>query len=158
MHLFSPSPPSDPDSDAVQHTAMSAYPVRNPKARDWLAHMLEESAPAAVKVPSWLKRIGDTQEPGRCPIMEHLHPGCPNEESLFDFYSIDDGTLGPTAVKDVKRAKGWRMERFGNAMVHFSSLGPSESEHLLNAFDWHSLGDGVVVDVSFTRSVDVVLR
>lgn len=38
-----------------------------------------------------------------------LHPGCPPEESLFDFFNFDDGTVKPFGEDGEKKKEGWRI-------------------------------------------------
>lgn len=120
----------------VAHTGPSAQFVRVPLLREWFTFNLDEVWPADVQLAEALRRYGDSEEPGDCAI--GLAFGFDQDKTYWDFIA-NDGING---------MKGWRMKRFANAMKVIAASSAHHHDFLHTAFDWNSLGEGKVVDVS----------
>lgn len=130
-------------SDRVVHTAATAYVVRNPTLRSWVAHNLEEMEPASAKLPEALRKFsfGKQEEPeepenaafGLGHLDEHGKP-----RTLFEFLQNDGEGDN----------KGYRMPRFAEMMQVASKASHLNPEMVQRGFDWGGLGEATVVDVS----------
>ena len=114
----------------VAHTALSAAITNDEFLEAMIGHFLEEAYPSACALTDVLAKYPiNTGSPHETGFQEHFH----TDLSTFQYFEIHPE----------------RLKRFGKAMSSFSlSGGPFGSEHVLRAFDWASLGDATVVDVS----------
>jgi hypothetical protein len=117
----------EPSPGQVAHTASSAALCGGGSVRDWLDMTVEEWGPASVKAVEALSRFPGSQE---------------QNESAFAL-AFDRQTIFEFLAKHPERAKV-----FGSAMSNFSKGFSHKVEHLVENYDWQSLGDGTLVDVS----------
>lgn len=120
----------------VAHTGPSAAFLKNPVLNDWVSFNLDEVWPADTKLSEALRKFGDSQEPADSAI--GLAYNFPPGKTYWDFVA-NDGDGG---------YKGWRQKRFAQGMKFRAAENPQAPHHLHTAFDWASLGNGTVVDVS----------
>lgn len=127
----------EPRPGYVAHTAASAVFLRTPEICSWVGHNLEEVWPASVKIPDALRLYGDSEEPGESAF--NIAFGLPKEIPFFRFVDADgEGDK-----------KGWRMQRFSQAMKYINSGASHNTEYIHAGFDWKGLGGGTVVDVRY---------
>lgn len=138
-----------PTPDSVAHTLTSAEVIRSPLLYAWIGHNIEEVSPGSTKVIEAMEKYGDSQDPVEAgiPLAFNLEG-----ENLFQFFENDG--VGEAKASDGKidkfdRTKGWRARRFGNAMKFMMSHGVSAAQRVHGGFDWESLGEATVVDVSY---------
>lgn len=128
-HIF-----CEPRPGHVAHTA-SSISLLNASVRDWLDMTLEEWGPAAVKAVDALQKYPGSQEPN---------------ETGFGLAFEGQGIF---------QYLGQRPDRakvFGSAMGDFSKGASHKVEHLVENYDWKSLGNGTVVDVSSSPQLPFV--
>lgn len=135
-----------PGSRSIVHTSTTAFIVRNPTYMSWIGHNLEDVRPATVQLPEALRRYNR----GKKIATERL------TESAFALAFADkagcQGNFWALLEEDGQGAKkGYRAHRFARAMQIARTSAAVSFETLIKAgFDWHSVGDGVVVDVCVT--------
>jgi hypothetical protein len=137
-----------PESDRVVHTAATAYVAKNPIVRSWIAHNLEEVEPACGKLPEALRKFSM----GKQEATEEL------EETPFGLGHLDEHGKPVTLWEFMQNdgegdKKGYRMRRFAEAMQVASKASNLNFETVGRGFDWASLGEATVVDVSFSLPV-----
>ena len=147
-----------PTPNSVAHTITSAEVVRSPFLYAWLGHNVEEIGPGCTKVIEAMKQWGDSEDPTEAgfPLAFNL-----KGENLFQFFESDgvgEASAVNGKVDKFDRTKGWRARRFGNAMKFMMSHGVSASKHVHGGFDWESLGEATVVDVSSTLGQTYLLE
>jgi hypothetical protein len=134
-----------PGSDRVVHTAATAYVAKNPIVRSWIAHNMEEVEPACGKLPEALRRFSM----GKQEATEEL------EETAFGLEHLDEHGKPVTLWEFMQNEgdgdkRGYRMPRFAEAMQVASRASNMNLETVRGGFDWASLGETTVVDVSFS--------
>jgi 6-hydroxytryprostatin B O-methyltransferase len=135
-HIFAET---SPNSGIIKHSAASALFIKEPMWRDWLGHCLEEAAPSAFNLAKTIKTVGVTDDPSKCAIAETFFKDHPTYKSTFDWFDND----GEGAEK------GFRVKRFSRAMGLLGNDPTFRIDHLLHLlYDWNSLGDATLVDVS----------
>ena len=151
MRLFTEEIPAEgPDSDdnspsprRVVHTSTSAFVARNPAHRSWMSHHLEESHHACTRLPDALRKFSlgkdiPSQELNETPFA--LAFGDRVESGKFWDFIRRDGEGSE---------KGFRLRRFAQAMRVARISSAMDFQGLLTTgFNWESLGEGTVVDVS----------
>jgi 6-hydroxytryprostatin B O-methyltransferase len=125
----------EPRPDHVAHTALSMAPVRKPSLTPWINHNLGEILPASSRLGDAVEKYGDSQDPTEAAISIawNLEKG----KGLFDWFRDDGEGSG----------KGWRARQFAQAMESMDG-GGHETRFTADGFDWESLGEATVVDVS----------
>jgi len=127
VNLFAPT---SPGSNEVKHTLFSAFYVREPGARAWTGHNLEEIWPAAAASAAGLKKHGGKLiEPNACGLSDTLASGKP----FFQWIN--------------EPSQQWRVERFGQAMQWMSKSPAMDLNTIFGLYDWEKLGKAKLVDV-----------
>ncbi|KAF1808284.1 S-adenosyl-L-methionine-dependent methyltransferase [Eremomyces bilateralis CBS 781.70] len=143
MRLFAES---SPGSDDIIHTASSAVVVKTPELASWIIHNTEEVGAGCVQLPEALRRYTAgkdqmTDKPGQAASSLALYnpDSKPElaEKSFFQFVA-EDGE---------GERKGWREERFGQAMQSAAVNTAIDPPGLLKLVDWASFGNATLVDV-----------
>ncbi|RAL00866.1 O-methyltransferase [Aspergillus ibericus CBS 121593] len=140
MFVFSEE---EPGSDRVVHTAASAHMVRFPFVRAFVAHNMEDVRPAATVGVDALKKwfVGHAEPPedvATCALPLATDNGRQRGTDLW------------TYLEDFERPdqpKGFRAERFAQAMQGLRETSGAMTEMTLKEFDWDSLNEATVVDV-----------
>ncbi|KAF2102402.1 putative O-methyltransferase [Rhizodiscina lignyota] len=143
LHLFAET---FPGSGYVVHTAATAYTVRQPLVRSWIALNTEEVGKGCVTMPEALKAYSFgkeqiTQKPGECGVARAFYnrDGRPDlADKTYYHWAEEDGEDGQ---------RGWRERRFGEAMQALGKQNTVTPEQILGGVDWGALGDATVVDV-----------
>lgn len=136
MHLFREEAPG---SDRIVHTAASAYPVREPVVKSFIGHCTEDMRPASIEGVEAIEKyfVGRSEA---------------SEETSHAPFSLafPDMTVWSLLANDEApgKPKGYRATRFAEAMQAISKSTSVATEEAVNAFDWDSLGESTVVDVS----------
>lgn len=131
--------------DRVAHSAATAHVVRDPVARSWLGHYLEENRRGLVELPISLRRFSAGREK-------------PSEEPLEAGLAIADlGGKGPGGKKitfwEYLRENKDKATRFAEAMEVGAKASAFTVEGILQGgFDWEAFGEATVVDVSLSSS------
>lgn len=115
----------------VGHTPVSAYLARNRELAAFLGHAAFEAFPAATRLTETIKRHPFTEEPNETAF--NLALGTP--DPLFTFLSKNPE----------------RFDRFNLGQSGISQTGSRSAKQAVVSYDWASLGDGTVVDVSGMR-------
>lgn len=121
-HLF-----CEPRPGTVAHTATSALLATNPDFHDWACFMCEVSVPASTRMVEASKRW----------------PGSTDKTQTS--YNIAFDTRLP--FFDHLNTMPDRTRQFANYMKQVTNSETMSIEHLLNGYDWASLGEAIVVDV-----------
>lgn len=126
----------EPRPGYVGHSGLSSIIIRQPTSKSWILHNLED-VPTSKFIPA-LKKWGDSLEPTEtgCQLaFDYLasHP----TESWWTFLENDGDGEG----------RGYRMQRFAEAMSWVSGGMNDNYDYLLKGFNWGSLGEATVVDV-----------
>ncbi|KAL8792400.1 MAG: hypothetical protein Q9195_005014 [Heterodermia aff. obscurata] len=131
----------EPCAGHVAHTGLSSILVRQPASKAWILHSLED-VPTA-KVIQAMEKWGDSMETTETA-----------SQLQFDYLaSHPGGTWWSVMENDGEGSKkGYRMQRFGEGMSWVSGGLTSKYDYLLQGFDWGSLGEATVVDVSLDLS------
>lgn len=127
----------EPRAGYVGHTALSSIIVREPLSRSWILHNFEEIA--TTKFLEAYDKYGETDEPTETATSLAFdyftkHP----KDNLWTFLENDGEG----------EQKGYRMRRFAEAMVWVSGHKNDQDMILATGFDWASLGEATVADVS----------
>ena len=140
MRIFAEAPPG---SGKVVHTATSAHAARVPGFKNWLSHSLEEVRPGTFYVPEALRLYS-----GNGKLTEEI------TESGLSLADLDK-TGSPTTFWDYLKhyqkgeEEGFRATRFAGAMrMAAGSSTISVQDVVKDGFDWKSVGDATIVDVS----------
>jgi hypothetical protein len=145
MRLFQEKPPG---AGNVFHTSTTAFLSKNPESCSWIAHHMEDTRPATVYVPQSLQRFSAGKNKASEDIMQ-------SGFAISDF----DHTGRPTSLWEFldrtpeAKPEGYRVKRFSEAMQVVAANSVYKTEEILATFDWQSLGEATVVDVSFTTSI-----
>jgi 6-hydroxytryprostatin B O-methyltransferase len=121
--------------DHVAHNSLSLAPVENPSLKAWINHNLGDVMPASSRLPDAIEKFGDPKDPNdtALAIAFNFEKG----KGLFDWFKNDgEGDR-----------KGWRAQQFAECMASMDG-GGHDKRFTAEAFDWGSLGEGTVVDVS----------
>jgi 6-hydroxytryprostatin B O-methyltransferase len=126
----------EPTPGYVAHTASSAAVIKDSSLSAWMGHNIDEIGRALSWQGKAIDKWGDTEDPSKTAMC--LAFGLPEGSTVFDFLQNDGEG----------EKKGWRAKRFGLAMSAMSKTGAFSSTHLHTGFDWPSLGEATLVDVS----------
>lgn len=118
----------EPESGLVAHTSVSALLVRSRSLNDWVGYTSEETYPASTRLVEAHEKYGNSEKP--------------NESA----YSIAFDTDEPMFVHLTRFPD--RERRFANTMIEMTSTEGYGVHHLVNGYNWESIGKGTVVDVS----------
>lgn len=139
--IFAHSPPG---SDAIVHTSLSARIAREPLYRSWLTHNMENARTAALHAPEAFRRFSAGRDE-------------PTEEMLESGFAVADcDRLGrPSSFwefleREVEgRPDGFRVQTFARSMqAGASASNIKDGDVLLRGYDWSSLGEATIIDVS----------
>jgi len=119
---------AEPSPGVVMHTSMSALLSTSEAVQGVVGHQTETVFPAAAKVVEANEQYGDSD--------------ASNHTGFNVAFGTHDGMF-EWLPKHPERAR-W----FASSMMASHNLGPTTFEGITHAFDWNSLGHGVVVDVS----------
>ena len=112
----------------VGHTPVSAYLAKNRKLAAFLGHAAFEAFPAATRLAEAIRKHPYTEEPNETGFNLALATPDP----LFTFLSKNPE----------------RFDRFNLGQSGISQTGSRSAKQAVVSFDWATLGDGTVVDVS----------
>ena len=133
-----------PGSDHVVHTAASAHMARSPYINSFVAHCLEDVRPAATVGVMALQKWFAGQQEAVEDVTACAWP-----------LATEDGNLRGVHIwpflEEFERPgqpKGFRANRFAEAMQGLGQVSGIKTESVLKMFDWASLGEATVVDVS----------
>lgn len=131
-------------SGNVVHTPASAYIARSPFMQAFLAHNLEDIRPATTVGVDALKKwfVGSVEPPEElttCAMSLATDGGVQRDTDLWTFFNNFERDDQP---------KGFRAKRFAEAMQGIAQNMGNLPEAVLKLFDWESLNDATVVDVS----------
>jgi DNA-binding Lrp family transcriptional regulator len=123
----------------VAHNAFSAAVVRNPLNKSWIEAVWEDISPSIVRFPEAIEKYGDSQEPHESGL--GVVVGLQKGESFLSTYlhTYNGGKTSDGKLRGV---------RFGEAMRAMSAGGQHKVSHIHQGFDWDSLGEATIVDVS----------
>lgn len=141
MRLFAEGPSG---SGTIIHTASSAFLAKNHRMRSWLSHNLEELRVGALYTPESLRKYSAGKER-------------PSEEVLESGFAIAD--IDKTGhritfwdyIQHTPEGKpeGFRAKRFAEAMQATAMASATNPDEVVKrGFDWDTLGQATVVDVS----------
>ncbi|KAL9594232.1 MAG: hypothetical protein Q9219_007149 [cf. Caloplaca sp. 3 TL-2023] len=117
----------EPREGIVRHTAASKTIADDPSMRQWVGLISEELWPAATKaVHAFMKWPGSAE---------------PNQTG-FNIAHGTDATIFDDVAKNPERD-----QRFADAMTYISNDPGLEYHHIVDGYDWASLGEGKIVDV-----------
>ncbi|KAI0186156.1 S-adenosyl-L-methionine-dependent methyltransferase [Xylaria flabelliformis] len=116
----------EPQPGMVAHTKASRL-LSDPQMNDWLGSQTEEAWPSAVQTVSALEKWPKSQEP--------------NESG----FSLANKTN--VSIYDVLALDPIRAQRFANFMKISASSYDYDAVHVIDNYDWGSLGTATVVDV-----------
>jgi hypothetical protein len=125
---------TEPRPDHVAHNAFSIAPIKNPLLKPWIGHNLGEMLVASSRLGDAIAKYGDTDDVTRTGLSLGFGLG---GKSMWEWFAMDDD--------DGRQEKGWRTRRFAQAMEIRGGL---DMAHIHNGFDWKSLGESTIVDVS----------
>ncbi|GAW10668.1 hypothetical protein ANO14919_000020 [Xylariales sp. No.14919] len=120
----------EPSPGMVAHTKASRALTR-PHINDWMKTATEDVWPTAIKMVEATQRWPACEEPDQTGFTVANH----TTQSVYEVFSVD-------------KEKGMR---FSNAMKAFTSSPAFDVSHILNNFDWNSLGSVRLVDVGGSR-------
>ncbi|KAI1752670.1 sterigmatocystin 8-O-methyltransferase [Xylaria castorea] len=116
----------EPEPGMVAHTKVSRL-LLDPQMNDWLGSQTEEAWPSALKTISALEKWPKSQEP--------------NESG----FSLANNTNA--SIYDVLASEPRRVQRFANFMEISASSYDYDAVHVIDNYDWGSLGTATVIDV-----------
>ena len=117
----------------VAHTPVSAYLAKNRELAAFLGHAAFEAFPAATRLAEAIRKHPYTEEPNETGF--NLALG--TQDPLFTFLSKNPE----------------RFDRFNLGQSGISQTGSRSAKQAIVSFDWASLGNGTVVDVS-AKTID----
>lgn len=127
----------EPRAGYVGHTALSSIIVREPLSKSWILHNFEEVVTS--KFLEAYDKYGESEEPNETATsLGHDYFAKHPNDNFWTFLEADGEGEN----------KGYRMRRFADAMVWATGHKNDEDMNLINGFDWASLGEATVVDVS----------
>lgn len=119
----------------VEHTALSSVLVRQPASRDWVHFCVEESSDAAAKLVNAM----DKGHPGkRSPFQVALNI------DLLHFQWMSE--------------RPEKVQIFANTMRTFGETEGYTAKHLVDGWDWQSLGESKVVDVGLAKLKQLLIK
>jgi 6-hydroxytryprostatin B O-methyltransferase len=116
--------------NTVAHTATSALFITQPSYLDWATFMFDASVPTAGKLVEATEKWPESVKK--------------NETA----YNVAFGTEKPF-FEHLKEEQE-RARVFGSYMRSVTDSEGTKLEHLVNGYDWASLGDATVVDVGLS--------
>ena len=119
---------SEPSPGMLAHSAASSLFATQQGLVDWALLLAELSAPTAQKMVEVTERYGETSKKTQTAFNIQHNTSLP----YFDYYA---------------QFPMWRA-RFASYMKTVGSFPGTDIKHLVDGFDWASLGDATVVDVS----------
>jgi 6-hydroxytryprostatin B O-methyltransferase len=128
----------EPRPGYVAHTGLSSIIVREPLSKSWALHNFEEVA--TTRFIDAYDKFGESEEPTE--TANHIQ---------FDYYATHpkDNVWKFFENDGEGEKKGYRMRRFAEAMVWAQGYRNDDDVYLTLGFDWASLGEATIVDVSF---------
>ncbi|ROW16957.1 hypothetical protein VPNG_01428 [Cytospora leucostoma] len=116
----------EPEPGVVAHTQASRA-LMDPVANDWMGCGTEEMWPASTRMVDAMEKWPGTQEP--------------NETA----FALANGT--EESIYQVLGASPERAHRFANCMKAYMGMQEYNASHVVNNYDWKSLGPVKIVDV-----------
>ncbi|KAL6721260.1 hypothetical protein ACLMJK_000362 [Lecanora helva] len=117
----------EPHKGVVAHTAASKLLATDQQIHDWVRVSTDELWQGTAQTVNAIARFPMSQEPNQTGFS--LANG--TDKSVFEYFDQYPE----------------RAQRFGNAMISYTSGTGFELSHLVHGFDWRSLGKGHVVDI-----------
>ena len=136
-HIMKNNLVHEPQPGYVGHTSLSSILVRQLTSKAWVLHSLED-VPTA-KVIQAMEKWGDSMDINKTA-----------SQLQFDYLAANlAGTWWSVMNNDGEGdKKGYWMQRFGEGISWVSGGTSNKYSYLLQGFDWGSLGQTTVVDVS----------
>lgn len=119
---------SEPVPDQVAHNTTSGIFVTNPSINGWALFMAENSCPGALAMVRATEKYGATDK---------------KNETAFNIARSTDLPFFDYIGQSPERGK-----QFAAYMKNVLASEGTKVDHLVNGFDWASLGESTVVDVS----------
>ena len=134
----------EPRPNHVAHTALSIAPLKNRSLIPWINHGLGVVLPASSRLADAIEKFGDSEDITQVAVSMawNLEPG----KGIFDFFKGDGE--GPN--------EGWRARQFAEAMAAMDG-GGHDRRYTVEGFDWGSLGEATVVDVSIVKMSELIM-
>lgn len=123
----------EPEPNIVAHSRTSAHFVENPSLRDWTLFLAEDTAPMAMKLVEATEKWGDTRS--KTETAFNLALG--TDLAFFKYLSSNPQFT----------------QKFSGYMKNVTASEGTSIKHLVNGFDWASLGNAIVVDVRLQSSL-----
>ncbi|KAL4963166.1 S-adenosyl-L-methionine-dependent methyltransferase [Aspergillus stella-maris] len=117
----------EPSPNHVAHSASSALLVKSQALKDWVGYCSEETYPASAKVVEAHEQYGVTSDPSKAGYSVAFN----TDKPMFEHMASDPE----------------RERRFANTMVEMTSTEGYGIHHLVNGYNWSSIGKSKVVDV-----------
>ena len=121
-HIF-----NEPKNGVIVHTAASKALAQVPLLREWLEQACDDMWPATSKFVDAMVKWPASQEPSHTAF--NVASGA--RSSFFD---------------EIAKSPS-RTQKFADAMSFFHKMPGFEPRHVINAYDWASLGSPLVVDI-----------
>ncbi|KFY51953.1 hypothetical protein V497_08736 [Pseudogymnoascus sp. VKM F-4516 (FW-969)] len=126
----------EPRPGYVGHSGLSSVLVREPHSRSMVLHCFEEIVTS--KFIEAYDRFGESEEPNETAAHVAFKYFEKNpKDNLWTFFANDGEG----------EKKGYRMNRFAEAMTWAAGMQNNDHMDLIQGFDWAGLGEGTVVDV-----------
>lgn len=122
----------EPVSGELAHSSVSAAFVENPSFGDWAVFMASTSAQVALNLVGATEKFGETIS--KCQTAYNVWQD--TDLPFFDHLKLDEE----------------RTRQFAGYMKNVTSAKGTGIQHLVNGYDWSSLGSATVVDVSLRGS------
>lgn len=141
MRIFAREPGSP---DTIVHTSLSATLSKNPLLRTWIRHNMVEARPATTHIVESIEKYTLGKDKESEDVLE----------SGFALANVDRLDKPESFWDYLNRAeegkpKGYRAQKFAEAMQCAAATSAVKSEESLRlGYDWGSLGEVTVVDVS----------
>ncbi|KAH7320605.1 S-adenosyl-L-methionine-dependent methyltransferase [Stachybotrys elegans] len=135
----------EPTPGMVAHTKTSKA-LQNSILNDWVKCGTQEMWPAAVKTLDAIEKWPDSSEPSETASHPHLLIGLPEKaDPTVQGFSLANGTTDP--IYAILGQEPERAVLFANAMKVYTIKPEYNVSHLLDNYDWASLGNSHVVDI-----------
>jgi 6-hydroxytryprostatin B O-methyltransferase len=127
-----------PLPDRVAHSATSLLLSTSPEFSGWATYVSDQIFDASAKLPEATKRWGRSEEISHSAFNEAFATVVP-----FPEYLAKNPAMGKV---------------LGNFLKATEMVDANSSQHLVNGFDWETLGEATVVDVSHRKQHSPLLQ
>ena len=125
-----------PFPDRIAHSATSLLLSTSIEFSGWATYVSDQIFDASTKLPEATKRWGRSEETFHSAFNEAFATAVP-----FPAYLAKNPAMGKV---------------LGNFLKATEMVDANSSRHLVNGFDWETLGEATVVDVSHGNSIRLV--